>query len=47
MTGKDREIKSPSATLFALEGRGLFDIASLAAAALFLALAPRRGPVMP
>ena len=42
MTGKDREVKPPSVTLLALEGRGLFDIASLAAAAPFLTLAPRR-----
>ena len=28
MTGKDREVKPPSATLLALEGRDLFDIAS-------------------
>ena len=41
MTGKDREVKPPSATLLALEGRGLFDMASLAAAAPFLTLASR------
>ena len=47
MTGKDREVKPPSVTLLALEGRGLFDIASLSAAAPFLTLEPRGGPVMP
>ena len=41
MSGKDREVKPPSATLLALEGRGLFDMASLAAAAPFLTLASR------
>src|SRR2546421_8320265 len=41
MAGKDREVKPPSATLLALEGRGLLDIASLATAAPFLTLAPR------
>ena len=29
MTNKDREVNPPSATLLALEGRGLFDMASL------------------
>ena len=38
---KDREVNPPSATLLALEGRGLFDMASLATAAPFLTLAPR------
>ena len=41
MTSKDREVIPPSATLLALEGRGLFDMASLATAAPFLTLAPR------
>ena len=41
MTSKDREVNPPSATLLALEGRGLFDMASLATAAPFLTLAPR------
>src|SRR6478736_9001098 len=35
---KDREVNPPSATLLALEGRGLFDMASLATAAPFLTL---------
>src|SRR6476469_3200237 len=38
---KDHEVDPPSATLLALEGRGLFDMASLATAAPFLTLAPR------
>jgi pimeloyl-ACP methyl ester carboxylesterase len=38
------DLKPPSRTMLALEGRGLFDIAGLLAAAPFLATAPRGTP---
>ena len=44
MTDPDGDISPPSALLFAMEGRGLFGIARLFAAAPFLAAAPRGAP---
>ncbi len=44
MTNTASDIRPPSALLYAIEGRGIFGIARLFAAAPFLAAAPRGGP---
>jgi pimeloyl-ACP methyl ester carboxylesterase len=48
MNGREDSIKAPSLIKLALEGRGLFDIPALFAAAPFLSMAPRgeRHPVL-